>query len=151
GMKETLRLQGYFYSCSQRPTVDIEVSSAAAELESAATIVSLDRLSPSVIRVRLKPEPDFDYFAGQYAVLMRDDGLARSYSLASLPDEGELEMHVRLLPGGRMSGWLANEAHPGVAVRLRGPTGACFYTAGTPDQTLVLAGTGTGLSPLYGV
>src|SRR5215831_16900809 len=95
GMKETLRLQGYFHSCSHRPTVDIEVSSAAAELESAATIVSLDMLSPSVIRVRLKTEQDFDYFAGQYATLMRDDGLARSYSLASLPDEGELEMHVR--------------------------------------------------------
>jgi len=151
GMKETFRLQGFFHSCSHRPAVDIEVSSAADELESAATIVSLDMLSPSVIRVRLKSERDFDYFAGQYAVLMREDGLARSYSLASLPEESELEMHVRLLPGGRMSGWLANEARPGVAVRLRGPTGTCFYTSGTPDQTLILAGAGTGLSPLYGI
>jgi NAD(P)H-flavin reductase len=26
-----------------------------------------------------------------------------------------------------------------------------FYASGTPDQTLILTGTGTGLSPLYGI
>ena len=45
-------------------------------------------------------------------------GLTRSYSLASLPREGTLELHVRRIPGGSMSGWLFDRAKPGDAVQL---------------------------------
>lgn len=34
---------------------------------------------------------------------------------------------------------------------LQGPSGACFYTEGKPEQPLLLAGTGTGLAPLIGI
>jgi NAD(P)H-flavin reductase len=50
-----------------------------------------------------------------------------------------------------MSGWLFTEARAGDAVTIRGPAGDCFYTAGKPDQPLLLAGTGTGLAPLLGI
>ena len=50
-----------------------------------------------------------------------------------------------------MSGWLGTEARPGEAVRLQGPVGECFYVPGQPEQPLLLAGTGTGLAPLYGI
>ena len=104
-----------------------------------------------MLRVHLRPEGPFDYRAGQYLTLLRGDGLARSYSLASLPGEEALELHVRLLPGGEMSGWLGTQARPGEAVRIQGPVGECFYVPGQPEQPLLLAGTGTGLAPLYGV
>jgi ferredoxin-NADP reductase len=66
-----------------------------------------------------------------------------------LPSEEELELHVALLPNGQMSGWLQEAV--GQRVSLRGPFGECFYQEGEPDRPLVLAGTGTGLSPLLGV
>jgi ferredoxin-NADP reductase len=50
-----------------------------------------------------------------------------------------------------MSGWLAAEARPGDAVQLQGPVGSCFYVPGRPEQPLLLAGTGPGLAPLYGI
>jgi CDP-4-dehydro-6-deoxyglucose reductase len=39
----------------------------------------------------------------------------------------------------------------GATVAVRAPSGTCCYEPGTPTQPLVLAGTGTGLAPLWGV
>jgi ferredoxin-NADP reductase len=50
-----------------------------------------------------------------------------------------------------MSGWFHTEARRGDAVSLSGPSGECFYVAGREQQPLLLAGTGTGLAPLYGI
>ncbi|WP_141330315.1 2Fe-2S iron-sulfur cluster-binding protein [Myxococcus sp. AB025B] len=152
GLKDTLRAQGYFLACMCRPSADtaLEVSGADA-LRVPARIASLDLLSPSVLRVRLSTDAPLDYRAGQYVSLLRADGLARSYSLASLPREGLLELHVRLVAGGEMSGWLAREARVGDAVSVQGPAGSCFYVDGRPEQSLILAGAGTGLAPLYGI
>lgn len=150
GLKATLVEQGYFLSCSMVPEDDLLIEPATG-IEMRASIASLERLTPTVLRARLRlPEP-LAYRAGQYVTLRRDDGLSRSYSLASLPNEDTLELHVRLAPHGRMSGWLFNEARAGDALTLRGPAGDCFYTAGKADQPLLLAGTGTGLAPLAGI
>jgi len=152
GLKDTLKARNFFLACSCRlePGTDLEVVSGE-ELRVPARIQGLERLSEDVLRVRLWPEAPFEYRAGQYLTLLRADGLARSYSLASLPREDGLELHVRLLPGGVMSQWLKDDAQPGELVKLQGPAGDCFYLPGKPEQPLLLAGTGTGLSPLYGI
>ncbi|MDY7232362.1 FAD-binding oxidoreductase [Hyalangium rubrum] len=152
GLKETLKARNYFLACSCQlePGMDLEVA-GGEELRVPARIEALEPLSADVLRVRLWARAPFEYRAGQYLTLLREDGLARSYSVASLPREEHLELHVRLLPGGAMSTWLSTEAKPGDTVSLQGPAGECFYVAGRPEQTLVLAGTGTGLAPLYGI
>jgi CDP-4-dehydro-6-deoxyglucose reductase, E3 len=50
-----------------------------------------------------------------------------------------------------MSGWLHDCALPNDPVLVQGPSGSCFYVHGRPEQPLLLAGTGTGLAPLYGI
>lgn len=150
GLKPTLVEQGYFLSCLCRPAGDLRLESAGG-LEIAATITSLERLTPTVLRVQVRPREPMAYRAGQYISLRRQDGLMRSYSVASLPDGDTLELHVRRAHQGRMSGWLFDEAQPNVAVSVRGPAGDCFYTAGQPEQPLLLVGTGTGLAPLAGI
>jgi len=150
GLKSTLVEQGYFLSCVCRPEADL-VLEPAGGLDVPAVIAGLERLTPTVLRVRLRPEAPFSYRPGQYVTLRRDDGLARSYSLASLPADGAIELHVRRAPSGRMSGWLFEDARENQPVTLRGPAGDCFYTAGNPEQPLLLAGTGTGLAPLLGI
>jgi len=150
GLKATLVEQGYFLSCVCRPEADLLLETAGG-LEVAATITALERLSATVMRARLRTATPLEYRSGQYITLRRDDGLARSYSLASLPEDDALELHIRRAPRGRMSGWFFDEACEGDAVSVRGPAGGCFYTAGKPEQPLLLAGTGTGLAPLAGI
>jgi CDP-4-dehydro-6-deoxyglucose reductase, E3 len=150
GIKDTLRSQGYFLACSCEPDEDLAISQPGDEQRVPARITSVEALTPRVLRVRLAPEQPFEYRAGQYISLFREDGLARSYSVASLPEEAELELHVRLVDGGAMSEWLRHTL-PGRAVSIQGPMGNCFYVAGNPEEPLLLAGTGTGLAPLCGI
>lgn len=150
GLKATLVEQGYFLSCVCRPDEDL-VLEPAGGLDVPARIMGLERLSPTVLRARVRTEQPLSYRAGQYITLRRPDGLARSYSLASLPGDDALELHIRRAPQGRMSGWLFEEARAEEPVTVRGPAGDCFYTGGAPEQPLLLAGTGTGLAPLVGI
>jgi CDP-4-dehydro-6-deoxyglucose reductase, E3 len=153
GLKDAQRLQGYFLACQARLSEDLTISlSGARGLDVPARVVSREALSCDVTRVRLRPEIPLKYRAGQYITLVRADGLARSYSIASQPesDGGCLELHVRVFPNGRMSGWLASRGALR-EVAIRGPIGECFYIPGNPKQPLLLAGTGTGLAPLWGI
>jgi NAD(P)H-flavin reductase len=151
GLKETWKTRGYFLSCQCRPERDLRVAPVDSDAQVAARIAAIEPLSADVMRVRLACDAPFEFRAGQYISLLRDDGLARSYSIASLPREGSLELHIRWYPNGRMSEWIRTAARPGDSVRVLGPSGECFYVPGRADQPMLLAGTGTGLAPLYGV
>lgn len=113
-----------------------------------AELTGREWLSKDVLRVLLKPRAEFTWRAGQYLFLSRGPELSRCYSIAS---PTQLELHVRVLPRGRMSGWLAEEARVGDSLELQGPLGDCVYRPENPDEPLLLAGTGTGLAPLLGV
>ncbi len=151
GLKDAWRARGYFLPCVCRPTEDIEIGETAGDIRVAARIASLVPLSGNVLQVRLVLDGPFEFRAGQYLTLIAGDTLARSYSIASIPSDGPLELHVRRMPNGQMSTWLFDDAHEGDAVRIQGPSGECFYVPGRPDQPLLLVGTGTGLAPLYGI
>ena len=150
-MKDSWKARGYFLACVCQPEGDLTATAVGSDARITATITALDHLTHDVLRVRLACDAPFDFRPGQYVTLFRDNGLARSYSIASLPEEGEIELHVRRVPNGRMSGWLYEEARAGAHVHLQGPSGECFYVPGREDQPMLLIGTGTGLAPLYGI
>lgn len=151
GLKDSWKAQGYFLACVCHPETDLTVATAGSDAQLGATITALDLLSADVLRVRLHCDAPLTFRAGQYVTIIREGGLARSYSIASLPDESDLELHVRRITGGRMSGWLHSEARIGERVSVLGPSGECFYVPGKEDQPMLLVGTGTGLAPLYGI
>jgi CDP-4-dehydro-6-deoxyglucose reductase len=157
GLKETLRAQGFFLACSAELREDLEITLEGTKaLAVPAQISAVERLSADVLRVTVRPALPFPHRGGQWLTLLRDDGLARPYSIASVPGSDArgmdaIELHVRVLPHGRMSGWLAGSEALGASVQLRGPAGDCFYTGGNLAQPLLLAGTGTGLAPLWAV
>jgi ferredoxin-NADP reductase len=96
-----------------------------------------------------RPE-ELEFRAGQFVSLIRpDDGLTRSYSIASLPTESAIELQIALLPGGRMGKYLSETPH--APLTLRQAAGECFYLDHKKDEALLLAGTGTGLAPLLGI
>lgn len=156
GLKDSLRAQGYFLACQARPEAELEISlRGAASLDLPARVARVTWLARDVLQVELESEELLACRAGQYLTLLRADGLARAYSVASVGSDQSprtLELHVRVLTSGRMSGWLASPEAVGARVHVRGPAGDCFYVPGSvASQPLLLIGTGTGLAPLWGV
>lgn len=155
GLKDTYKARGYFLACLCKPSTDISIALPSLDESSImTTVIEKKQLCHNVIALRLKPDTAFDCIAGQYVSLIRpDDGLARSYSIANLLDnDGYIECHIRKIPDGKMSCWLHDAVMPGMDLRVRGPAGECFYVNPSREPfDMVLAATGTGLAPLYGI
>ncbi len=151
GLKESWKRSGYFLACVCRPESDLTVSRVGADVRVPATIAGLRPLGANVVEVRLATAHPLEFHAGQYVTVVRGDGLARSYSISSTPDERDLVLHVRRIAGGKMSNWLHHEAKVGESVEVLGPSGECFYVPGREEQPLLLVGAGTGLAPLWGI
>lgn len=150
GLKPSWRDQGVVMSCVCRPTGDLAVARCDALPVHEARVLAARALSPRVLSVALSIPEGLRFSGGQFLQLVRpQDGLMRPYSIASLPGDSVLELHVALQPDGRMSQWLANAQ--GEHVQLRGPLGECCYPTGEAERPLLLAGTGTGIAPLYAV
>jgi NAD(P)H-flavin reductase len=153
GLRSTLREQGYFLACQCQPDGTLSVFRGdESDVFGRAKVVEIERLAPRVCRVTIEPATPLYYRAGQFVNLRRDDGLTRSYSLASVPRlDAHLELHVKRLPDGQMSNWIFDGLAPGDSLDIQGPNGACYYLPGRPDQGLLLIGNGTGLAPLIGI
>lgn len=153
GLKSTLVAQGYVLACQCQPENNLAVSlPATVDLRVPAKVKGLRRLSEDVIELHLMTEACFAYRPGQYATLWRDAGLGRSYSLSSVPEQDEgLRFQIRRIPDGQFSGWVFDGLQPGDTIEIQGPSGNCFYIAHNQQRQLLLAGTGTGLAPLWGI
>ncbi len=151
GLKDSWKSQGYFLACLCQPATDLTITPVGTDAQIGATIAALDLLSQDVLRVRIHCDAPIGFRPGQYVTILREGGLARSYSIASLQEESEIELHVRKIRGGAMSGWLHETARVGERISVLGPSGDCFYVPGKEEQPLLLVGTGTGLAPLYGI
>jgi ferredoxin-NADP reductase len=150
GLKASWKDQGIFMPCVCRPTQGLVITRCDAVPSWSSRVLHVEPMSPRVLRVRLERPAGFHFAGGQFIQLVRPaDELTRSYSLASLPSDDSLELHVALQRDGQMSQWLAGAC--GEVVTLRGPLGECCHVPGEPERPLLLAGTGTGLAPLWGV
>jgi NAD(P)H-flavin reductase/ferredoxin len=150
GLRDAWRARGYLLACQCRPRGDLALEPLGEGMRVPAEIAEREALSPSVARVLVRLAQPFEATAGQYVTIHRGD-VARSYSIAARRDDRHIELHVRRVPGGKMSPYLHGEAQPGDRVVVQGPLGHCVYVPGRPEQPLLLAGTGTGLAPLWGV
>lgn len=104
--------------------------------------------------IALKPPPGAHWQAGDIAEVRvsEDPPISREYSIASLPDDGELHLLLRRMlrsdgTPGIGSGFLCDRAEVGgnVAVRLRSNPN---FHAPDPARPLILVGNGTGIAGL---
>jgi NAD(P)H-flavin reductase/ferredoxin len=153
GLRESLAARGHFLPCVCEPTTDIQITNIDnQDLFSPAQVHHIDYASPGVCRIFLEPTTPLFYHAGQFMNLRRDDGLVRSYSIASVPNLDEyLEFHVKRLNRGQMSNWIMDLLKAGDHLGMQGPLGNCYYQPGRPDQNMLLIGNGAGLAPLIGI
>ncbi|XLX39249.1 iron-sulfur-binding ferredoxin reductase [Ectopseudomonas mendocina] len=147
------RAEGWRLACQCQVVGDLQVEPFDPQRDGlAARVVALDWPSPQVLRLRLQPERPLRYRPGQHVLLWSEEGVARPYSLASVPGEDDwLEFHIDCRKPGAFCD-AARRLQPGDGLRLgelRG--GALHYDADWQARPLWLLAAGTGLAPLYGV
>jgi phenol/toluene 2-monooxygenase (NADH) P5/A5 len=131
---------------------DIEVEVDAQNLpmqDFAGTVSRLENLSPTIkgVWIKLDDAAGIHFQAGQYITLhLPGTNTSRAFSLANPPSaSGEIELNIRIVPGGQVTSWIHESLQVGDQVKLSGPYGRFFVrkSAGLPH--LFLAG-GSGLS-----
>src|SRR5215204_6651983 len=72
----------------------------------------------------------------------------RSYSIASAPAAGSLDLTVEEISDGEVSPYLTEELRSGERLELRGPIGGYFTWTEADGGPLLLVGGGSGVAPL---
>lgn len=114
----------------------------------------IETLTPTVkaLFVTLKPGQELRFQPGQYVNLHipGQEMLTRPFSLANPPGTGtdggqEIELNIRLVPGGAATTYIHQMLAVGDRVRVAGPYGRFFLRSSRATPFLFLAG-GSGLS-----
>ena len=153
GLRPELADSGHFMPCLCHPREDLVlVPPDLSAMYVPAVVTEKELLAPTVARLRIETERELEWRPGQYVNLRREDGLVRSYSIASVAETDYfVELHVRRDADGRMSRWVHDELEVGDGVELQGPLGLCTYREEFSARPLILVGTGTGIAPLFGI
>lgn len=149
GLNENQKKQGFALACQLKPEVPLSILSVNHQIFETARIVGHEKLNTSVLRLRLSAQ--LSWFPGQYLTIWKSDSEGRPYSIASLNSENYLEFHIKKHELGAVSRWLHDDVSEGDEIRIGNPLGQCVYDSSMKDKSLLLAGNGTGLAPLYGV
>jgi methane monooxygenase component C len=137
------------------PYTSERISYSAVEREFSAEIVSITPIAINAVQLilhRTRKEGGTHSVAfepGQFFDLqIPGTDIWRSFSPASLPNaDGDLEFLIRVLPDGKFSNFLRNDAKSGLVLNVRGASGN-FYLHDNGLQPRYFVAGGTGLSPV---
>ena len=156
-LSEEERAAGKVLLCCATATGDVEVEyepSAPAGGRPArrytARVSQMNRLSRDVMQVflALPPGEHLDFYAGQYINVVLPDGDRRSFSFATAPHvQGEIELQIRLVPGGKLTPWVFDGMKIGDSVDFEGPLGSFFLREDSAKPIIFVAGS-TGFAPV---
>jgi NAD(P)H-flavin reductase/hemoglobin-like flavoprotein len=116
-------------------------------------IVRHDQRRPDLAVMTIRPDQPLRYVPGQYVAVQvpRWPRLWRNFSIANAPREnGLIDLHVRAVRGGLVSGSLVHNTRPGDTVLLGRAQGQMTVPAELDRDLLCIAG-GTGLAPLKAI
>jgi len=115
-------------------------------------VLEIEDLTHDIKGLRLAVEAGgpMTFSAGQYAEMEIAPGLSRHYSMANTPDEPELLFHVRHMPGGRTSSYVATQLRVGDKVKVSGPLGVSYLRDNHRGPVVLVAG-GSGLAPIQSI
>lgn len=112
-----------------------------------AEVTAIVDLSPTIKGIHFRLDRDMAFQAGQYINLSIPgvDG-SRAFSIANPPSNArQLELHVRLVPGGVATTWLHQQLQVGDSLAVSGPYGQFFVRKSDSKDVILIAG-GSGLS-----
>lgn len=159
-LSEQEREEGWALLCCATPLSDLEIEvpedagqrlrEVITPAEHAVTVERNEAVCRTLVRLRLRPSGDFDFYPGQFLEIeVPGCDEWRSYSMASAPGRrGEIDLVIQKLPGGLFSEKLP-ELRPGTELRIRGPFGTSYLRAG--DRPVLLVAGGSGIAPMLSI
>ena len=116
-------------------------------------VQKMEQAAPDVMLLELLPEGDerMNFMAGQYVAVQMEDGTKRSYSIANPPHETEhLQLHIRLVPGGKFTSHVFNEMKEDDVLQVEGPYGN-FSLREESDKPVIFMSGGCGFGAIKGI
>lgn len=151
--------RGLALMCCAVPNGDVVIAvdgftgaSAAEVPQYQARVVHREPLAEDVMRLRLElPGGErLAFEAGQYIDIVLEDGQRRAFSFANSPQDNALiELHVRLVPGGRFTTHVFEGMQVGETLTFEGPRGQFTLHEGQ-EPILFIAGA-TGFAPIKSI
>ena len=106
----------------------------------------IENLTPTIKGVWIRLDKPMQFQAGQYVNLTVGELDARAFSLANSPSTGDLiELNIKQVPGGQITGYVHNDLKVGEHVKVIGPYGR-FFTRKSAQVPLIFMAGGSGLS-----
>lgn len=150
GLSASQKAQGYFLACACIPENDMSVQLKGNTNLTKGQVVGKKMLNDSVLALFI--HVDFSWHPGQYITIWKDELTPRAYSIASRCDSEKIvELHIQRHSQGVVSQWLHDDIQVDDFISLSTPLGDCFYNDDHHDKPIIMACTGTGLAPIYGV
>jgi propane monooxygenase reductase component len=150
--------EGWILLCRAHPYSDLEIELINYDEEIihggvpprtvSTRVEAVEELTHDIRALRLSVEPEFEFKPGQYVDIDIPGGEGhRSFSMANTAP-GELEFMIKLYPGGRFSGLLADGSiKPGDELSVTGPYGVFTLRPSSPRRLLFIGG-GAGMAPI---
>lgn len=116
-------------------------------------VQKMEQAAPDVMLLELLPEGGerMNFVAGQYVAVQLEDGIKRSYSIANPPHEPEhLQLHIRLVKGGKFTGHVFNGMKEGDVLQAEGPYGN-FSLREEDDKPIIFMSGGCGFGAVKGM
>ena len=159
-LTEAMRRQGQALMCCAVPLDDVEIEvdelapagGGRAVRRFEARVVRIDSLAADVKRLRLSlPDGEkLPFEAGQYLNVVLADGQRRAFSFANPPhDDTFIELHVRLIPGGRFTTHVFDRMRVGDSLPLEGPLGR--FTLRDSERPILFVAGATGFAPIKSI
>jgi len=156
-LTEEEKKQGMALFCCAKPISDLDIECHEIDLLKRFPVKTLElrvqtmeRAAPDVMLLELRIEggEHMDFIAGQYVAVLLDDGGKRSFSIANPPYQTDrLQLHIRLVEGGKFTGHVFDGMKEGDALRVQGPYGS-FFLHDESDKPIIFMSGGTGFAPI---
>ena len=152
--------EGMALFCCAKPLSDVQIECNEIEEMGRFPIKTLkfrvekmERAAPDVMLLELRPEGSegMDFIPGQYIAVHLEDGTKRSYSIANAPHEADcLQLHIRLVKGGKFTTHVFNEMKVGDVLQAEGPLGT-FFLREESDKPIIFMSGGCGFGAIKGM
>ncbi|HYX35090.1 MAG TPA: 2Fe-2S iron-sulfur cluster-binding protein [Oligoflexus sp.] len=153
-LTEQEKADGFILACRAVPKTNVKAAWLSQEEEPRfrleGRVIGKSLLTHDTVRLTVELSNSVRFHPGQF-VLLRINGLPeRSYSMSNRSSGSALEFFVRVIPGGRVSGWIGSELNPGTSVEVEGPFGSSYLRQDHTGPILAVAG-GSGMAPIKAI
>ena len=129
-----------------------EASERTTPASWAGEVTAVERRGLDIVIIQVRPEPRLEFEPGQSIAVEvpARPRLWRYLSPANAPrEDGSIEFHVQLVPGGQVSSTIVRDLQAGETIRMGAPVGQeLTLNEEERRRDLIMVAGGTGLAPL---